>query len=107
MKALRKLEEDVSNKFPYLFLEKTVKKNKFESAYNNKPQKAVAGTKHTITTDENKVIHRERVSKPLKPTFKNPLSSPREPDSRLTSATINQSEMTTDAEQSIRESTPL
>ena len=43
MKAPRKLKEDVSNKFPYLFLEKKQYKEKFESAYENKPQTAVAG----------------------------------------------------------------
>ena len=41
-------------KIPYLFLEKKVMKNTFESAYDTKQQIAVAGTKHTITTDEKK-----------------------------------------------------
>ena len=41
MKAPRKLKEDVSNKFPYLFLEKKVNKTKFESASDTKPQIAV------------------------------------------------------------------
>ena len=74
MKAPRKLKEDVSNKFPYLFLEKKQNKEKFESAYENKPQTAVAGTKHTITTDKNEIIHRKWISKPLNPIFQNPLS---------------------------------
>ena len=74
MKAPRKLKEDVSNKFPYLFLEKKQNKGKFENAYENKPQTAVAGTKHTKTTDKNKILHRKRISKPLNPIFQNPLS---------------------------------
>ena len=87
MKAPRKLKEDVSNKFPYLFLEKKQSKEKFESAYENKPQTAVAGTKHTITTDKNKITHRKRISKPLNPIFQNPLSrrgeNPRGKDGRF------------------------
>ena len=54
MKAPRKLKEVVSNKFPHLFLEKKQNKEKFESAYENKPQTAVAGTKHTIVTNKPK-----------------------------------------------------
>ena len=34
-------------------------KSKFESEYNTKPQIAVAGTKRTITTNTNKIIHRK------------------------------------------------
>ena len=46
--------------------------------YQTKPQTAVAGTKHKIVTDTNKIIHRKRVSKPLNPIFQNPLSRRRE-----------------------------
>ena len=74
MKTPRKLKCDVSNNFPYKFLEKRQTKNKFESEYQTKPQTAVAGTKHTITTDTNKVIHRKLASKPLPNSFQNPLS---------------------------------
>ena len=64
---------DVSNKFPYQFLEKIKQnKNKFESKYETKLQ--IAGTKHTTTTDTNKVIRRKLVSKPLPNSFQNPLS---------------------------------
>ena len=80
MKAPRKLKEDVSSKLPYFFLGKKVNKNKFKNAYDTKPQSAVAGTKHTITTDE----HINTPKKPLKSTFQNPLSrrgeTPRGPD---------------------------
>ena len=74
LKAPRKLKEEVSNKFPYLFLEKKQNQGKFESAYENKPKTVVAGTKHTIITNKNKIIHRKRISKPLNPIFQNPLS---------------------------------
>ena len=88
MKAPRKLKEDVSNnKFPYLFLEKKQNKGKFESAYENKPQTAVAETKHTIITDKNKIFLRNRISKPLNPISQNPLSrrggNPRGKDGRF------------------------
>ena len=93
MKAPRKLKEDVSNEFPYLFLEKKVYKNKVESDYETKPQLAVAGTKHTITTDRNKILHRKRVSKPLTHTSQNPYSRRGEnrsgPDGRFTQMRID------------------
>ena len=114
MKAPRKLKEDVSNKFPYLLLEKKQNKEKFESAYKNKPQTAVAGTKHIITTDKNKIIHRKRISKPLNPIFQNPLSrrgeNPRGKDGRF----LQQGQLDEDteeqdvaAEHSERCSTPI
>ena len=87
MKAPRKLKEDVSIKFLYLFLEKKQNKDKFESAYEKKPQTEVAGTKHTIITDKNKIIQRKRISKPLNPIIQNPLSrrgeNPRRKDGRF------------------------
>ena len=111
MKAPRKLKEDVSNKFPYLFLEKNVNKNKFESYYETKPQLAVAGTKHTITNDTNKIIHRKRVSKTLTHTFKDPFSrrgqNPRGPDGRFTQMRIDQLDQSDEIEQPARESTPV
>ena len=77
----------MGNKFPNLFLEKNQSKEKFESAYENKPQTAVTGTKQTIVTDKIKIIHRERISKPLNPIFQNPLShrgeNPRGKDGRF------------------------
>ena len=48
--------------------------DQFESRCENKPQGAVAGTKDTIVTDTNKIIHRKRIGKPLKTKFQNPLS---------------------------------
>ena len=75
MKAPRKLKCDVSNKFPYQFLEKKKQnKNKFESNYEAKPQTDIAGTKHIITTDTNKIIHQKLLRNPLPNAFQNPLS---------------------------------
>ena len=53
MKAPRKLKEDVSNEFPYLFLEKKQTNGILESAYEREPQIARSGTKHKILTNEN------------------------------------------------------
>ena len=39
--------------YPFQFFEKRINKPKFESAYSNKLQTAVSGTKHTVTTAEN------------------------------------------------------
>ena len=36
-----------------------------ESKFKNKIQTAVSGTRHTVTTDKNKVIHRKFISNPL------------------------------------------
>ena len=74
IKAPRKLKRDVSNNLTYQFLEKKKQKNNFESNYETKPQTAIAGTKHTIITDTNKVIHRKLISNPLPNSFQNPLS---------------------------------
>ena len=75
MKAPRKLKCDFSNKLPYQFLEKKKQnKNKFESNYETKPKTVLAGTKHTVTTDTNKTIHRKLISNQLPNSFQNPLS---------------------------------
>ena len=106
MKTPRKLKCDVSNKFPYQFLEMKQNKNKFESKYETKPQTAVAGTKHTITTDTNKTIHRKLISKPLPNTFQNSLSrrgeNRRGPDGRF--ATQTETSETTTVEEEEKES---
>ena len=66
MKTPRKFKEDVGNKVSYLFLEKNHNLGNFESIYENKPQVAIAATKHTILTDKNKMVQRKRASKPKK-----------------------------------------
>ena len=56
-----------TNKFnyPFKFYEKNYKKNSLDSKFENKSQIAVSGTKHTVTTDKNKIIHRKLISNPL------------------------------------------
>ena len=109
MKTPRKLKEDVSNKIPF-FLERKQNRDKFESMYENKPQMAVAGTKRTIITDTNKIIHRKRASKPLNQTFQIPLSrrgeNPRGKDGRFTTIEQQEENINT-AKHSERCSTPV
>ena len=62
-----------TNKFnyPFKFYEKKLQKELFfknknpKSRFKNKIQTAVSGTKHTVTTDKNKIIHRKLISNPL------------------------------------------
>ena len=56
------LKKDVSDKFPYIFPEKRENKNKFGNVYDTKLHIAVAGTKHTVTTDLKKTFPRKRAS---------------------------------------------
>ena len=63
MKTPRRLKCDVSNQFQYNFLKKD--KNKFQSEYQTKPKKTVAGTEHTITANTNLSVPNS---------FRNPLS---------------------------------
>ena len=53
------------SKYPFLFLEKKINKPKFESVYSDKTQIAISGTKHTITTSDNKILHGKHISKPI------------------------------------------
>ena len=45
--------------YPFTFFGKTQEKRSFGSKLENKPQTAISGTKHTVTTDKNKIIHRK------------------------------------------------
>ena len=56
-----------TNKFEYPFklYEKNYKKRSMEKKFKNKVQTAASGTKHTLTTDKNKTIHRKLISNPL------------------------------------------
>ena len=60
----KKSSKVVSN-CPFLFLEKKRQRNNFESAYADKPQLAISGTNHTVTTPNGRVIHRKLISKPI------------------------------------------
>ena len=65
MKTPRRSRKAVSSEHSFYFLEKNLIKGKFEGPYEEVPQLAVAGTKHTVTTDSGKIIHRKRISNPL------------------------------------------
>ena len=76
------------SKYPFLFLEKKINKPKFESAHSDKTQIAISGTKHTVTTSDNKISHRKHISKPISEIVQenstNRGTGPRGPDSRFT-----------------------
>ena len=54
-----------NHNFPFTFYEKAHTKNSLGSKFENKPQIAIPGKKHTITTDKNKTIHRKLISNPI------------------------------------------
>ena len=60
----KKNTKGVSN-YSFLFLEKKHRRNKFEIAYSDKPQLAVLGTKHTVTTPNGRILHRKMISKTI------------------------------------------
>ena len=64
----KKGAKGVSN-YPFSFLEKKHQLNKLESAYSDKPQLAISGTSHTVTTPNGRVIHRKLISERIE-TFK-------------------------------------
>ena len=75
----------VSN-YPFLFLEKKNQRNKFQSAYSDKPQLAISGTNHTVTTPNGRIIDRKLISKPIETCnqeINNRGTGPRGPDSRF------------------------
>ena len=51
--------------YPFLFHEKKIIKPKFDSAYPDKIQVAVSGTNHTVTTADNRILHRKHKSKSI------------------------------------------
>ena len=73
----------VSKEYPFQFLEKNHSKGKFDSKYQQKVQTAISGTNHTVTTQDNRIIHRKLISKPLKNSFQEKSKrgkGPRRPD---------------------------
>ena len=60
----KKGSKRVSN-YPFPFHEKKIVKLKFDGAYSDKIQIAVSGTNHTVTTADNRVLHRKHISKPI------------------------------------------
>ena len=83
----KKNDKGVSN-YPFLFLDIKHRKSKFESAYMDKPNIAVSGTKHTVTTPNGRVIHKKCISKPPhnfnQDCNNNRGTEPRGPDGRFT-----------------------
>ena len=81
----KKNDKGVSN-YPFLFSEKKRQKSKFESAYMDKPNIAVSGTKHTVITPNGRTIHKK--CKPLnnfnQDCNNNRGTGPRGPDGRVT-----------------------
>ena len=65
----KKSSNTVSNgknhNYPFTFYEKAHTKSFLGSKFENKPQIAIFGTKHAITTDKNKTIHRNIISNPI------------------------------------------
>ena len=60
----KKSTKGVSN-YSFLFSKKKNQRNKFESAYPDKPQLAILGTNHKVTTPNGRIIHRKVISKPI------------------------------------------
>ena len=88
MKAKRKTTKGVSS-YPFYFFEKKHQKSKFESPYYEEPRLAINGTKHTVTTHDNRVLHRKHISKPINDVVQEPSSKRqllRTPDGRFKSA---------------------
>ena len=50
---------------PFLSLEKKITRPTFDSAYCDKTQVALPGTKLTITTSDKRISHRKHISKPI------------------------------------------
>ena len=60
----KKVSKGLSN-YPFQFLEKKVNKRKLDSAYSDKLQTAISCTKHSVTTADNKILHRKHIRKPI------------------------------------------
>ena len=46
-------------------MKKKHQRNKFESAFSDKPRIEITGTNHTVTTPNGRVLHGKHVSKPI------------------------------------------
>ena len=64
--------------YPFLFLKKKNQRNKFQSAYSDKPQLAISGTNHRVTTPNGRMIDRKLISKPIETCNRRPTTE--EPD---------------------------
>ena len=59
------VSKEINTNYPFTFFEKTHTKCSLGSKFKNKPLTAVSGTKHTVTTDKNKILHRKLISNPI------------------------------------------
>ena len=59
------VSNEKNHNYPFTFYEKAHTKSSLGSKFENKLQTAISGTKHTITTDKNKTIHRKVISNPI------------------------------------------
>ena len=67
-------------------MNRKISKSKFESPFSDQLQTAIKGTDHTVTTADNKIIHRKIISKPITPFEQEPSNrgtGPRGPDGRF------------------------
>ena len=64
-KPLDTLSNGKNTNYPFTFFEKTYTKSSLGNKFSNKPQIAISGTKHTVTTDKNKSLHRKLISNPI------------------------------------------
>ena len=51
--------------YPFKFYEKNTNKRSLEGKFKPKLKTAVTGTEHTVTTEDNKIIHRKLISQPI------------------------------------------
>ena len=59
------VSNEKNTNYPFTFFEKAHTKCSLGSKFKNKPLIAVSGTKHTVTTDKNKILHRKLISNPI------------------------------------------
>ena len=73
--------------YPLKFYGNVYRKGSLESKFKNKIQTTVSGTKHTIITDKNKIVHRKLTSNPLP--FQQPTTAPTKQISTATTTPTN------------------
>ena len=69
------MKQKTISEYLFHFFERKNTKSNFESPYSDQLQTAVKGTNHTVTTADNRIIHRELISKPITPFGQEPSNS--------------------------------
>ena len=64
-KPSKTVSNEKNTNYTFTFFEKAHTKRSLGSKFKNKPLIAVSGTKHTVTTDKNKTLHRKLISNPI------------------------------------------